>query len=147
MPWTSTKRSVLVPHDLSPVANRAVSTALTFVEDPRHVAALHVVEPLSSFVTMSDPKNREAQENLEGTLGELRAALDEAGLGNVAAHVRFGDAAQEVAGFVEEYGVELVVMPSSRRSGVKRLLLGSVAEAILRRVPCPILLLRADEED
>ena len=147
MAWSATKQSVLVPHDLTEASRDAVETALAFVDDPQKVAVLHVVEPVSSFVTMADTKNRDAQQHLDTALAELRKILDETGFEHVTAHVRFGDAADEIAGYVKEHGVELVVMPSARRHGVKRLLLGSVAEATLRRAPCPVLVLPAPHHD
>lgn len=143
MAWTPLKQSVLVPHDLTEASADAIEAALTFVDDPSNVAVLHVVEPVATFVTLSDEKNREKKGSLDKVLEQLRTTLNETGFERVTAHVRWGDAAGEIADYVKEHNVELVVMPSSRRSGVKRLLLGSVAEATLRKAPCPVLVLRA----
>ena len=145
MAWNATKQSVLVPHDLTNASNEAIEAALGFVADPSHVAVLHVVEPVAAFVTLQEEKNQAAQENLDQTMAKLRELLDAAGFGAVSAHVRFGDAADEIADYVKDNSVELIVMPSSRRSGVKRLLLGSVAEATLRAASCPVLVLKAPE--
>ena len=146
MAWSTRKHSVLVPHDLTEGSAAAVEAALAFVDDPSNVAALHVVEPVATFVTLSDEKNRDNKASLDKVLAQLRTTLDEAGFKGVTAHVRWGDAAAEIASYVQEHNVELVVMPSSRRRGVKRLLLGSVAEATLRRAPCPVLVLRSDDD-
>ena len=43
-------------------------------------------------------------------------------------------------------GADLIVMTSHGRKGAKRLFLGSVTEAVLRESPCPVLVVRPDEE-
>src|SRR5690606_23065375 len=44
--------------------------------------------------------------------------------------------------YTGEVGADLVVMSTHGRSGVERLVLGSVAEAVVRRAPCPVMLVR-----
>ena len=46
----------------------------------------------------------------------------------------------------DEWGADLIVMPSHGRSGVKRLLIGSVAERVVRLAHCPVLVLRDEIE-
>ncbi len=53
-----------------------------------------------------------------------------------------GDAATEIIALAQDVKSELIVMGTHGRTGVGRLLLGSVAEAVLRRAPCPVLTLR-----
>lgn len=60
----------------------------------------------------------------------------------VAAQVRFGDAADEIIALVESGAVSLVVMATHGRSGLGRLLMGSVAEAVLRRSRVPVMMVR-----
>lgn len=68
-------------------------------------------------------------------------ALTKAGF-QVRAGVRFGDAAQEIAAAVESEDVGLVVMATHGRSGLGRMLMGSVAEAVLRGVSVPVMMVR-----
>lgn len=145
MNWSVQKQSVLVPYDFSSASDEAVQVACSFVDTPGKVAVLHAVEPMNPYVTLADERNQEAQAHLEQTLQKLRKAMDDQGHTEVSVHVRFGEAPRSVAEYVQEHDVELLVMPSARRRGVKRLLLGSVAEQILRAVPCPVLVLRASE--
>lgn len=65
--------------------------------------------------------------------------LEDAGF-TVSREVRFGDPAKEIITFVEHEGVNLLAMATHGRSGLPRLLMGSVAEAVLRRLAVPILL-------
>jgi hypothetical protein len=60
----------------------------------------------------------------------------------VSMEVRFGKPAQEVIDLVEEEGIDLVVMSTHGRSGLARLLMGSVAETVPRRLSVPVMMVR-----
>jgi nucleotide-binding universal stress UspA family protein len=57
--------------------------------------------------------------------------------------VRFGDPVKEILQEAEDYSADLIVVSTSARSAIKRRLVGSVAEAVLRRADVPVLLHRA----
>ena len=57
--------------------------------------------------------------------------------------VNEGEPAAEIIRLARELGANLIAMGTHGRSGLGRILLGSVAEAVLRRAPCPVLTLRA----
>jgi nucleotide-binding universal stress UspA family protein len=81
-------------------------------------------------------------------VGELRSEADSlAKLGyavRVEAHI--GDPAQRIIDFVNDVGVDLVAMATHGRSGIGRLVLGSVAEKVLRGITVPVLMLRTANE-
>ncbi len=56
--------------------------------------------------------------------------------------VRFGDPGHEIAAFAQEIGAGLIVMPSHGRTGLAHLLIGSVAERVVRLAHCAVLVLR-----
>lgn len=58
-------------------------------------------------------------------------------------HVLTGKASSVIAEFVEERDIDLVTLTTHGRTGIKRFLLGSVAEKVVRYVPCPVLVVRA----
>ena len=60
----------------------------------------------------------------------------------VAEHRHFGRAADEIVIQAKEDKVDLVVMGSHGRSGLSHLLVGSVAESVVRHAPCPVLVVR-----
>ncbi len=62
---------------------------------------------------------------------------------SVDSHVRYGDEAEEILDHCTQHGIDLIAMSTHGRSGVKRWILGSVAEKILRHSPKPIFLVRA----
>lgn len=147
MSWSLPRKKVLVPWDFSAASAEALEAALTFVMEPKDVTVLHAVEPLGAIATMGEQRNREAQEALAETLVKVRESVNASGHPNVIAAVRFGEAHHAISEYVTEHDFELIVMPSRRRKGLKRLLLGSVSEQVVRNVPVPVLLLRAENED
>jgi nucleotide-binding universal stress UspA family protein len=81
---------------------------------------------------------RQAEETLEiwRADAEERAALP------VRARVLLGDPPLEIGRFAMEDGCDLLVLGTHGRSGFSRLLLGSVAERVLRHAPVPVLVIR-----
>jgi len=78
---------------------------------------------------------------LREELGPEVNLLRQAGF-SVSAEARFGAAADEIFDVAEDENVALVVMATHGRSGLERLLMGSVAEAVLRRVHIPVMMVR-----
>jgi nucleotide-binding universal stress UspA family protein len=56
-----------------------------------------------------------------------------------------GEPAQAIVDFASSEGVDLIVMGTHGRTGLRRLLMGSVAEVVVRKAPCPVLTFRAPE--
>ena len=80
---------------------------------------------------------REAEEYLRGVENRLKAKGFK-----VDSHVRYGSDAEEILDHAAQKDIDLIAMTTHGRSGVKRFLLGSVAEKILRHSPKPIFLVR-----
>jgi len=80
---------------------------------------------------------REAEEYL----GELEERLKAKGF-KVETHVRYGHDAEEILDHAAQKDIDLIAMTTHGRSGIKRFLLGSVAEKVLRYSPKPIFLVR-----
>ena len=57
-----------------------------------------------------------------------------------------GDPAGEIVRIATEEGAEMIVLGTHGRSGMTRMLMGSVAEAVVRRAPCPVLVYKAAAE-
>ena len=56
--------------------------------------------------------------------------------------VEIGDPGHRIADVAAKLGADLIVMPSHGRTGIERMLIGSVAERVLRLAHCPVLVLR-----
>ncbi|MBM3999677.1 MAG: universal stress protein [Planctomycetes bacterium] len=128
------RKPIVVPVDFSRPSFDALDAALEMVSEPRDVWVLHVM-PTDIVGDRWSPRRDEAR-------AELEARLRERGVHGVSCEVLYGDPGSEVARFAEERGAELVVMASRGRTGIPRLLLGSVAERVLRLAHCPVLIVR-----
>jgi nucleotide-binding universal stress UspA family protein len=141
MSWLP-KKCVVVPIDFSDQSFAAVDTALQLTESASAVHAIHVTEefslpdPGAVWHTMAhDIRTKHVED-------ALRERLDGSKYADLVLHVGFGDPGQEIAELARELGAELIVMPSHGRTGLSRLLIGSVAERVVRLAHCPVLVLR-----
>jgi universal stress protein A len=75
------------------------------------------------------------------SLAELIAKLNLGRL-NPTAEVRLGDAGEEIVAAAADLQADILVLGTHGRTGLKHLLLGSVAESVMRHAPCPVLTVR-----
>lgn len=145
-------KTILVPHDFSDPANHALVIARD--EAKAHgakILILHVVDLPSQFnpETVIVPDSTGAPMNVkdyavrqsEAHLAELTAGLAEEGA-QATGFIRVGNPVDEIARFVDENGVDLIVMGTHGRSGLAHLLVGSVAERVVRTSKVPVLTIR-----
>lgn len=136
------ERTILFPTDFSHTGDAALEMAATLArERGAKLLIVHVEEPPAAYGAgemyygMPDP-----------VTDDLRKMLDQVvpPAPDIACERRLitGDPATAIANLAQEEGVELIVMGTHGRSGLMRLLMGSVAEAVVRRAPCPVLTLR-----
>lgn len=141
------KECVVVPIDFSGNSVQSISAALEYVDDPSKVHVIHVVMPLDNMSpgvvwgTIDDPSRLRA---VEDHFGEF---LKEHGIEGVTRVVRIGNPGSEIDEYARETKAELIVIPSHGYHGVKRFLLGSVAERVLRYSPCPVLVLKREDAE
>lgn len=83
---------------------------------------------------------REVSHELEG----FSAAHREAGI-DVEWAVRTGHPDREIIAAAKEVGADLIVLGSHGRTGVEHVILGSVAEKVLRKAHCPVLVVKEPE--
>ena len=141
---------ILVPVDFSEHSQKALHYALAFASQfGAEVTLVHIVEQMvypGDWMYPPLAVTDFATEKREQMIGRLRA-LD-AGSGVKTHHlVRLGRAWQEVVEIAREQKTDLIILATHGYTGIKHVLLGSVAEKILRHAPCPVLSVRADERD
>ena len=85
-----------------------------------------------SLSTIYEDAHTEAKEKLDQISGHLEGVAHRI-------HVRHGQVWENLAGLIDEEHIDLIVLGTHGRSGLGKLLLGSVAENILRHAPCPVL--------
>jgi len=136
------RKCVVVPVDFSEESLAAAETALGLVEDASRLHFIHVLPPLSPnepAVVWNTMTEESAARHVREHFAEKLSGAEFAGCG---IEVTFGSAAHEIATFAERIGADLIVIPSHGRTGIKRLLIGSVAERVVRHAHCPVLVLR-----
>lgn len=69
--------------------------------------------------------------------------LEGSGARNVEIYVRQGLAGEKIVAFVKKENCDLIVMSAHGRSGLGRVLLGSVTDYVVRHASCPVLVVRA----
>lgn len=136
------KSKLVVPVDFSDESFDALDQALEIVDDPSHVTLVHVRTdvPIDEFGAPLLQIDRQAQ--TEHALQALAERLTAPKFARVARTILFGDPSHEIARHAEEVGADLIVLPSHGRRGLTRLLMGSVAERVVRLAHCPVLVLR-----
>jgi nucleotide-binding universal stress UspA family protein len=149
-------RKVLVATDFGPASETALTygraLARTFGGT---LLVLHVVEDVYAQLMMggSEIGNAAAdiQRDLEaGTRKKLEAWIGEDDRRELGAQtlIRSGSsAALEIATFARETGVDVIVLGTHGRGPMAHLLMGSVAEKVVRTAPCPVLTVRHPEHE
>ena len=150
---------ILLATDGSSEAELATRTAVDLSQ--RTDSELHVIHVLDVHPTAllypeaTDPEGVEMpdpilEEDLQQSSEQRgREVLDEevervrsAG-GTVAqAHLMMGGAAREIVHLAEDLGADLIVMGSRGRGGIRRALMGSVSDSVIRHAHCPVLVVR-----
>jgi nucleotide-binding universal stress UspA family protein len=139
-------KCVVVPIDLSESSVAAVAAALELVSDPANVHVLHVVLPSSSF----SPEGEWAPLRPGEVVGavshkELEEFLERHQFEGLTPAIEFGDPASTVAAYARKHHADMIVIPSHGYHGLKRMVLGSVAEQIIRHCECAVLVLHRSD--
>lgn len=140
-----TSESIVVPIDFSEASATAIRTALDIAGDPAKVHVLHVLLPLESVSPGSVWGTVNDQTREEAVNEYFERFLQDNQIDGVDVTVRFGNPGLEIVDYARELGADLIVMPSHGYYGMKRLVLGSVTERVLRHAPCSVFVLRRDE--
>lgn len=139
-------RRILVPTDFSPPSEEAARYAATVAKQFKaRLILLHVNEAYPYSTTDSlvlVDHTRALQKIARGLLSGLRDQLEAQGL-SVTAHLVVGNPYSEIIRRAKRDAVDLIVIGTHGRTGVEHLLLGSVAERIVRLAPCPVLTIQA----
>lgn len=147
-------KTIIVPCDFSNGAEYAFRWALRIAEDwGAKIILLHLV-PVQYRVSYLDAKLLLDMPDLEARLvadaeKRLRTFAQKKGASAVVIDVRamLGDSFAEICHVAEQEQADLIAMGSHGRTGLTHVLLGSVAERVVRHAPCPVLVARRREQD
>lgn len=144
---------ILVPIDFSEYTDHILSFAVEIAQ--KFGASLHLLHVIPNMDYFTPYESFMAAENMievqKGIEGEVAKDLEKvaakiAGV-PVTKAVRTGIAFIEVIDYVRTEQMSLVVMGTHGRGGLEHILIGSVAEKVVRKSPCPVLTIRPAAKD
>ena len=144
-------RHIMAPTDFSEYSKQAVTSALELAQKfGAKLTILHVIElppyPVEGYVppslsaTFMDDLERQATADLAQLVPEAAAANVE-----VARVIAVGTPYRKIIETAEAEQVDLIVMATAGRTGFSHLIMGSIAERVVRTATCPVLTIRPHE--
>lgn len=138
-------KCVVVPTDFSEMSGDSLKQSLAMVDSADNIEVVHVTPyPAETAVVWGQISEEIIVQRIEE---KYREFAENAGLPDLRFTTLFGDPGSRISEFAKEKKATLVVIGSHGRTGLKRMLLGSVAERVVRMSPCPVLVLRSDHEE
>jgi len=142
--------TILCPVDFSDASRKAVQYAKEFASSMGSVVhLLNVVEPRPmavditlNYVPLEEDLEQAAEEDLQVILQEFQLA----GL-KVESSIEIGNPSDVILDKSKDLDVNLVIMGSHGKKGLSRLIMGSVAETVVRKANCPVLIVKAEERE
>jgi universal stress protein A len=140
-------KTILCPVDFSEISDSALEYAV-FLASHHHakLLLLHVVEYLQELeqyqvlvftpIELSEKMVNRAQEDLNKLSQQIQKTI------KVETVIRQGKAFVEIIKQAKEKDMDLIVMASHGRTGISHMLMGSVAEKVVRKANCPVLIVR-----
>ena len=135
-------RKILVPTDFSSYSQAALETATSLARDSgAELIVLHVQDLQAEFgggemYFFAEPDTKELERKLQAVRPTDPAVPYQHRL-------VIGPPASSILQVAEEEGVDMIVMSTHGRTGLSRLLMGSVAEEVVRKAKCPVLTVKA----
>jgi len=138
-------QTILVPIDFSEHSAAALALAIQLAKSSD--AALHLAH-VDDFIAYTLPNGAviydaitlaRLREGMRQRLLAMQAEVQKAGVARVQTTVLEGQPDVEVVRHAAELGADLIIMGTHGRRGFSHLMLGSVAERVVRKAPCPVI--------
>jgi nucleotide-binding universal stress UspA family protein len=137
---------ILLATDGSPHAELAALTAIDLAQSTNsrlHVVAVGRTFPTAVYDVYSETGREDLRREAQEILDEQVRKIEEAGGTVAVAHLRMGERRDEaIVHLAEEIDAGLIVIGSRGFGGLKRALLGNVADSVVRHAHCPVLVVR-----
>jgi nucleotide-binding universal stress UspA family protein len=138
---------VVVPVDFSGESAAAIQAAITLAGDASHLHVVYVLQPLDSIspgVLLGDVTDDSRKTAATISLKKLTASCGASDAEDV---ILVGSPGLEIAEYAARINADLIVIPSHGFHGMKRFLLGSTAERVIRHANCSVLVLRRSDAE
>jgi nucleotide-binding universal stress UspA family protein len=134
---------VLLATDGSREAKLAATTAADLANSTNsELHVVHVGEFRPTFLAQTEEEPAELQHQAQSLLEEQVRTVEEAGGTVKEAHFRQGKADEEIVDLAHSLGIGLIVMGSRGRGRMRRALMGSVSDSVVRHAHCPVTIVR-----
>lgn len=136
---------ILFPTDFSDTSKRALDAAVAMTEDmDAELFVLHVIDDSLISTHVEEERHIILKELRRHALDEMRKQLPAELMKNfeTIGAVKRGDPGKQISSYAETHHCDLVVMGTHGRTGVERVLIGSVADKVVRRANCAVYLVR-----
>lgn len=144
-------KKILVPVDFSPHSREAIRTAADLATKyGSSLTLVHVFQPVAltlpeGYVLFSAQQLVDINDRFEALLASGKKDAQSDGAQSVETALLQGSPAPQIVEFAQRGGSDLIVMGTHGRTGIRHALMGSVAEHVLRRAPCPVLTVKAPD--
>ena len=145
-------KTILVPSDFSECSDAALRYGLELAR--RFDARLHLLHVVQDPLTQpwaaegfSAPLFEAVEKWQREAKARLAAAIPLSDVGRVTVSATVAWPYAEILRYAAENDVDLIVMGTHGRSGVSHMLLGSIAERVVRHAPCPVLTVRHPQRE
>ncbi len=155
-------RKIVLAHDGSPLADAAVQHAIAIARPTgADVVVVHVIESVPQVmaqivapggfglgaaevaVDVAEDIVADARQRATDELAHVNEALHAAGIIGVRTVIKEGPAGSTILETAKEEQADLIVIATHGRSGLRRVVMGSVADHVVRHATCPVLVCRS----
>ena len=141
-------KKILYPTDFSEYSEAALAHATALARDTgAKLVIVHVKEPPDAYVDTGGFAGYPVDVNEAELLDELSKIKPTDPDVGYAHRLLTGDPATEITQFAEKEGIDMIVLGTHGRRGLTRMLMGSVAEAVVRRASCPVLTIKQPSKE
>jgi nucleotide-binding universal stress UspA family protein len=135
--------TILLATDGSREAGLAATTAVDLANSTNsELHVVHVGEFEPTLLAQTEVEPAQLERGAQQLLDEQVRGLEEAGGTVKEAHLRLGRADEEIVDLAHEMGAGFIVMGSRGRGRMRRALMGSVSDSVVRHAHCPVTIVR-----
>jgi nucleotide-binding universal stress UspA family protein len=134
---------ILLATDSSKEAELAATTAVDLANSTNsELHVVHVGDFLPTVLAQTEVEPAQLEREAQQLLDEQIRGIEEAGGTVKEAHLRLGRADEEIVDLAQNIGAGMIVMGSRGRGRIRRALMGSVSESVVRHAHCPVTIVR-----
>lgn len=154
-----TYNKILLTHDGSKLASTAIPHAISLAKTYNAELLVLEIVDLTEFIPadvsldsvaakkkflnkLIDSEKKAARQLLKS----IKDQLNEAGIEKVTIVIEEGDARDKIIKIAKSHACDVIVMATHGRTGLKRALLGSIADNVMQNASCPVFLIRPEKE-